>query len=339
VRPLLFDRFPALDLPHTPLGEWPTPVRELDLGDRRLWVKDEGRAGRMGGNKVRKLELLLADALARGAGDLLTLGAVGSSHVLATALYGRQLGLRPFAVLFPQPDSPFARRNARLIDALCEGWLAVARRRGIPAAWAREYAALTLVSGRAPYAIPAGGSNALGALGWASAGLELAGQLPRIDKVYVADGTGGTAAGLWLGLRLAGVQAEVVAVRVVDRWIAPPGRLWRLARGALARLRAAGAEVPDPSWTGLRVEHGWFAGGYGRTDTRVIAAIEEAARSGLVLEGTYTGKAFGAALEGVRASPPGEVHVFVSTVDAQPLDDLLAEALPEVPAAMRPLLR
>jgi D-cysteine desulfhydrase len=333
--------WPALHAPRRSLGRSAAELRPLRLSGRGapLYVYDEGRVAEpYGGNKVRKLELLFADAERLGVDDLVVSGAVGSHHVLATALYARRLGMRCFAVLFPQPDTPHVRQNARLIDAFCEGWTTVASPWLVPVGVAREVTALTLMSGRAPYVVPIGGSDALTTLGWMEAGFELAdavadGRLPRLDRVYVAVGSGGTAAGLLLGLRLAGCAAEVVGVRVVQRLFASEMRIRGLARGALRRL---GRSAP---LDGLRLVHDWYGRGYGAIDDRVRAVLVQGERLGVALEPTYTAKSLGGALEDHHWRPDNEVAVWVNTANAQPLDGLLREALPDVPARMRGLLR
>lgn len=280
-----------------PLLRGPAPVTRFDPGGLRgrLWVWDEGRVGdRYGGNKVRKLGYLLADAAARGATDLVTFGAVGSHHVLATALFGEQAGLRVHALLFGQPDTPHVRAvAARSVPRLASYAVMPDPLRGA-AALAALVSGVAAETGRVPVTIPVGGSNALGTTGWVDAGLELAarvaaGELAKPARIFVPVGTGGTAAGLWAGLALAGLDAEVVGVRVVPRMMANRGRLTMLARAALA------ARGQDVALGPLRLEQGWFCGGYGHTDARVRALLARGLP--FPLEGTYTAKALGAALE------------------------------------------
>src|SRR4030042_5456359 len=123
--PELFQQYPKLKaIPWVSLGQFPTPVEPMakrgeSLGFKRLWVKRDDFSGvRYGGNKVRKLEFLLADAQAQGRDAVLTLGAVGSNHVLATALYAQELGLKSFAVFVPQPVQEYARKNLLCDHAL-----------------------------------------------------------------------------------------------------------------------------------------------------------------------------------------------------------------------------
>ena len=337
----LHERWPALTLHHVPLGTWPTPVRPV-ASVPGLWVKDEGLAGpEYGGNKVRKLEFILADARARGQGDLVTVGGVGSHHVIAMAIHARRLGLRPWAALYPQVDSPSVRRNARLIDALCEDWTLADSRARVPAAWLRTWGSVRVLGRARPYIVAAGGSSAHGTVGWVAAGLEIAdavgaGHLPEPRHVVVPLGSGGTAAGLALGLRLGGLDSEVVAVRVVDRAIGRRRRVHRLIKATASLLAQAGAPVGRDAAT-VRVEHAYFGAGYGRALPLAEEVVSAAGDAEIALDETYAAKAFAAAVDLARdARTP---VLFVATANRQPLDTLLGEALPEVPRRFEPLLQ
>ncbi|HEY1586869.1 MAG TPA: hypothetical protein VGH63_14345, partial [Polyangia bacterium] len=115
--PALFRAFPSLaaTVPWLPLGRFPTRVARVDglvPPSVELWVKHDDESGTAyGGNKVRKLEFILGEARARGAARLVTLGAIGSHHVLATAIYGKQAGFAVDAVVFPQPLTDHVREQ------------------------------------------------------------------------------------------------------------------------------------------------------------------------------------------------------------------------------------
>lgn len=194
------------DLDRVPLGNGPTPVRELtglgeSRGVARLWIKDDARYSEVGGNKARKLEWLLADARRRGRTTILTGGALGTNHGLATATFARRLGMRTVLVLAPQPETEHVRAQLeRLRDSGAEIHVASGLATSfLVAAWlmvARAGPGL-----RAPYLLPPGGSTPLGCVGYVRAALELgeqvaAGELPEPSHVVVALGSGGTAAGL-----------------------------------------------------------------------------------------------------------------------------------------------
>lgn len=323
----------SLPLARVPLLGGPTAIEPLGPD---TWVKREDRAGtRYGGNKVRKLEWLLGAALEAG-GDVLTAGTVGSNHLVATAVYGQASGVEIHAVVAPQPDAPTARVNARILHAHAEKLWVATSGPAVPFAWAKAMVALRMFGGYPPATISVGGSNPLGTLGWVGGGLEIAaqvaaGQLPAPDRIYVALGSGGTAAGLLLGLRLAGLASEVVAVRAAPSWLASATRVRLLARRTLGLLRKHGA--PSVALGGLRVVDGFYGEGYARPTPATEAAAARAAGFGLTLEQTYTAKAFAA-----MDAEPGGRRLFVHTANSRPLAPLLRTALDEVPPSLAPLL-
>jgi D-cysteine desulfhydrase len=326
------------------LGTWPTPVRAVDVGaDAPLWCKDEGRsAPGYGGNKIRKLEWVLP-RVPRGAA-VVTIGAVGSNHVLATAYHGRAQGLRVHAVLVPQPDTPAARRNIGVSAALLhrhwpagsEAGAALALARGVRAAWRED--------GRRPAVVWIGGSTPHGVLGWVEGALELAdqvarGEVPVPARVYVPAGSGGIAAGLLVGLAAAGLRCEVHAVRVADRVWANRRAVLTLARLATRRLRQAGADVPDVAPDRLVLDQRWFGGAYGEPTEEGRRAGELAASAGLGIESTYSAKTLAAAVHALRHEAVGGPVVWIDTANAQPLEDLVGGTVPAPPARLAGLLR
>ncbi|HEX2569202.1 MAG TPA: pyridoxal-phosphate dependent enzyme [Polyangia bacterium] len=346
----LLSTFPALAdrIPWQPLGHFPTPLQRIDHrfghllgpfapGGGTLWVKrDDLCGGPYGGNKVRKLEFLLSDAARRGARRLLTIGAYGSNHVLATTVYGRRAGFDVDAVLFPQPLS------ARVFDQLLAEAHAGARL--IPT---RSYlgAGLAVARGRlrrGVYWIPAGGSSPLGVLGYVSAGLELAAQIrageaPPFDTIYVPLGSGSTAAGLWLGLALAGWAGRLIAVRVVDRIVANRTLVRWWAAGGARLLRRAGLATLPGTRPELYVDHRFFGPGYAHPTPAAEDAVAQAAQAGLTLETTYTGKTLAALLEDARAGRlTGQNVLFIDTFNSLDLAPLLPPA--RDPALLPPLL-
>jgi len=310
----LFARLPRLaDLvPFVALADGlPTPLERFD---ERLWVqRDDLTAtgeGTYGGNKVRKFELTLPVAVRRG-GPVLTAGATGSHHVLAAATYAHRLGLEVEAVVYPQPATDDAARTAAALSAL--GGVRVTSIRSpylMPVALAARLAAL---APRAPYLLWPGASTPLGALGHVSAALELVDAFAAAgddepDDVVVALGSGGSAAGLAVGLALGGWRrARVVAVRAADRVVTNRAALAPLLAGTVALLAAGGAVVAPPR---LTVDGRWFGRGYGHPTSAGDEATGRAGELGLAVEPTYTAKAFAAALDRVAE---GRRVVFVQT--------------------------
>jgi len=341
--PALFEALPRLRerIPWRPLGRFPTRVHALPgvaPPSVELWVKRDDESGeRYGGNKVRKLEFILAEAEARRGRRLATVGGYGSHHVLATALYGGALGFAVEAVVFPQPVTPHVLETVRAVSA-CGARFRVA------ASWAGVAPRLAAARGRGFRLIGPGGSSPTGTLGYVSAGLELgaqirAGDCPRFDDVYVALGSCGTVAGLWLGLRLAGVEARVVGVRVVDRLVCNRGVTVRLARAVAKRLRLDRPPPRAPGERDLSVDDRFFGAGYGAATPESEAAIRRAADAGLRLESTYTGKTLAALLADANAGLlAGRRVLFVNTFSSVDLAPLLARA-PPTDSLPRPLAR
>jgi D-cysteine desulfhydrase len=322
----LFERFPGLDqaLPHMPLADLPTPVEDAGrVGRCRLWVKRDDLTGRLyGGNKLRKLEFLLGDAVRKGYRRVFTFGVAGSNHALATSVYATALGLESIPLLTPQANAAYTRRNLLVQQHVG------ARLRHFEREPDAEIAGSLLerVARRPALRIKGGGSSPLGTVGYVNAGLELAGQIhagecPRPDAIYVALGTMGTAAGLSLGLRAAGLDVPVVMIRVVRDTIANPTayrRLYAATAVLLRKLDLRFPKLPAPA-VGPDIRHDHIGPGYARFTPEGMDAVAWAAgEKGIKLEGTYTGKAM-AALREAAASQRNRTLLFWNTYNSRPL--------------------
>jgi 1-aminocyclopropane-1-carboxylate deaminase/D-cysteine desulfhydrase-like pyridoxal-dependent ACC family enzyme len=277
------------------LGTYPTPLQPLtalSTPSSSLWVKrDDLTNPTYGGNKVRKLEKLLADAKHRGAERIVTVGAVGSHHVLATGVFARAMGMKVQAVIVPQPGTEHVLENLRADLA-----------QGVELLPASSYAHAALriarLLGKGSYYVPAGGSNKLGSLGYVDAARELAAQvrggiMPEPDLAVVALGSGGTAAGLIAGLAAEGMRTRVLAVTVAE----PPWLVERMARSLAKRCttQAGGKELERH----LEIDRRYLGAGYGYSTPSGEGAIAAARAVGICLDSTYTAKAFAAALDRV----------------------------------------
>jgi len=323
----LIARWPRLaeTLPHVDLQVRETPIEQWNLGGVALLAKrDDLSTPTFGGNKARALELLLAGV---SPGDvLLTVGSSGSTHALAVALFGQQLGARTRVFTWPQEEHAISRATSERLRMVAQ---VTASRTPVMAMLRASLARLT--GGRRVRWIPAGGSSALGALGHANAAVELADQLARAsapapDTLVVPLGSGGTAAGLMLGLALAGLPTRVLGVRVVPRLVANRRRVLRLARAAGALFgELAGVAPPEIGEDRLVVEQAQYGGAYAReTDASRAALALVRAAGGPSLEGTYSAKALAAALTHARSSPRERV-LFWLTFDGRWLDSQLAQ--------------
>ncbi len=303
---LIHQQFPGLTLGHLSLGTAPTSVRRLDpalVDGAEVWVKAESEYGDggWGGNKVRKLEWILPEARRRGKRTLFTVGGIGTHWGLATALYGRDHGLRTILGLVDQPVDDHVRDQLARLQA--SG--AVLHRRPTPARLrlaAPGILARAVVRDRAlPMYLPSGGSNAFGAVAYVEVAHEIAAQvrsgvLPAPATVVTAVGSGGTAAGLALGLRLAGLDARVLGVVVNDMLPLQAPVIARLANRAADLLRERGAELDVDA---LRAEDvtmsaDWLGTAYGDPTPASLRSVADAADHGLTLEPVYTGKALAA---------------------------------------------
>jgi D-cysteine desulfhydrase len=294
----------AASTPRLMLAELPTPVSAEDslasrFGLASLHVKrDDLTSALFGGTKVRGLEFFMGAAVRRGADAVVTLGSEGSNHVVATATFAREVGVKARLVLFPFPDRAYADLNvARLLalgaDVRRSGWLGV-----LPALWA----ARSSRAGRRASWIAPGGSSALGVLGAAEGALELAaaweaGECPTPEDVVVAAGSCGTAAGLLLGFAISRAPVRLVAVRVVPRIVASRGRIMRLFDQGLGALRAAGF-AGEAAPGALDVVHSAVGAGYGKPTDAATDAVKVVASAGIRAETTYTGKCWGHVLGG-----------------------------------------
>jgi D-cysteine desulfhydrase len=302
-------------LPRVDLRVRETPLERWTLGEATLLVKrDDLSTPTLGGNKARALELLLA-----GVGpddELLTMGSTGSTHALAVAHFAARLGARTRVIAWPQEEHAVSRATAARLRGLAR--VSVTR----SPVTAAVRAALLRARSRVRW-IPAGGSTPLGALGHVDAALELAAQLARDaerapDVLVVPLGSGGTVAGLLVGLELAGLPTRVVGVRVVPRVVANRARVARLARRTAALLaRLSGTELPRLDPGRLVIEQSQYGGAYAReTESAREAAAEVRAAGGPPLEATYSGKALAAALARARRAP-GERVLFWLTFDGR----------------------
>lgn len=289
--------------PETRLAHLPTPLEPMDrlaeaLGGPRLFVKRDDCTGlALGGNKARKLEYLCAEALADECDVLVTGGGPQSNHVRMTSAAANRLGLDCHVAL--AGGRPADESGNFLLDRLLGTHLHFLERDdyyGIEDG-IRDLARRLTEEGRRPFAIPVGGASVTGAAAYADAVDELETQLEfgfdghRLDWIVVADGSGGTHAGLLAGL---GGRSRVLGVDVGTRpdldEVVP-----RLAREASARTAR---NAPDDT---VVIDHDRFGAGYGHvTDSGIEAVLLAARCEGLVLDPVYTGKAMAGLVAAVR---------------------------------------
>ena len=301
----LHRRLPAVDLPHVALGTGPTPVTLLDSESWgfsvETWLKDDGAFGDgpWGGNKVRKLEWIIPEARRRGVSSVLSVGGIGTHWGLALATYGAEHGLSTTLGLVDQPVDDHVRDQVRRLQ---ESGASIHRFRDATRLklWAPYLFVRGISGGRAPWYVPAGGSNPYGALGYVETALEIAaqvqaGDLPAPGTIVVPVGSGGTVAGLALGLRLAGLDSSLLGVVVNDSLPLDTRTMIGLANrtGGLLRKRGA-SDVPVVTSSHLETRTDWLGACYGDPTPASVRAVSDAAEHGLRLEPVYTGKAVAA---------------------------------------------
>lgn len=309
------------------LANLPTPVSTVHFdsanGACSIFVKHDNISSRpYGGNKIRKLEYIFHRAELHGARRIATFGAVGSNHALATAIFANQCGFECTCFLAHQKRTPDISKTLNMHRYL--GTEIVRIGGGVDRlSTLRRY-----LQGRRCWVIPLGGSSWLGAVGFVNAGLELAdqiaaGDIPAPDRIYIANGTMGSSAGLALGLALAELPTELHAVRVVDETVANRVSFERLLRKTAMMMKRLDPLIPDDlaDHARFRWRDEFFAGGYAVSNRTTAAAVARAKNDlGLSLETTYTGKAMAALLHDLESRDyVGENFLFWNTYNSRPL--------------------
>lgn len=288
------DRFSRLPLAHlpTPLEKMPNLAASLGVAD--LWIKRDDCTGfALGGNKVRKLEYLMADAKAQGATAIVTAGGTQSNHVRQTAAAAARLGLRCGAVLERvRTDALYESNGNALLDHLFGAEPVFIDK---DADMVAALAALTddwRAVGETVYEVPVGGSNPLGALGYVRAAEELATQCRKLKLhpglMVLASGSAGTQAGLLVGLALVGLEVQVVGMCV-----SRPGPDQQAKVAALVKDICDFIDRPDlADVIEVRCDGAYVGPGYGVETPEMISAVQTLARTeGIFLDPVYTGKA------------------------------------------------
>jgi len=344
----LFTEYPLLreEAPYVSLGEFPTPVQKLErlgteLGISQLYIKRDDLSGKVyGGNKPRKLEFILGNALRSKARDIITFGGVGSNHALATAMYARQVGLNSISMLMPQPNARYVRRNL-LMSYHCGAELhlcgvGLESVLNMPLVYlATMYQLLRhrLKNGYSPQLIPPGGSSPLGVIGFVNAAFELReqienGQMPEPECIYVASGTMGAAAGLTLGLRAANLNSRVVSVRVTGQNFVNIKGMLKLINKTNSLLHSLDVSFPrfEFSESNIDIRHNYFGQQYAlftKKGMDAVSLMNESER--IKLDGTYTGKTLSALIDDAKSGGwRGGVVLFWNTLNSRDFSDAIS---------------
>jgi D-cysteine desulfhydrase len=324
----MLERIHDREPPRLPLANQPTRGHWLRYGESlgpRIWLKRDDQTGsELLGNKVRKLEYLMAEAVEQRATHIITCGGEQSNHARATAMAAAQLGLASVLILrTDDPTRPPPPTGNILLDRLVGAelvWISRPAWRDRNRLLAEQADRIRAAGGR-PYIVPEGGSNALGSWGYIRAMHELASDLADIASperpvtIVYACGSGGTGAGLILGAKLLGLASRGIRVAgvnvcddrpyfvdVISRICAEAEAGWQLG----ANVTAEDIDIVD----------GHVGLGYARSRPEELATIRDVCRSdGVVLDPVYTGKAFHGVVTELRRDPRrfGSTVAFVHT--------------------------
>ena len=289
------------------LAMLPTPLCKLERTSSqfgaKLWTKRDDMTGSIvSGNKIRKLEFLFADAVENDADTIITCGGEQSNHCRATAAIARRLGMGIHLVLRRTAEGASGNLLLDIVLGASMRWVTpkeYEHRNEIMA----EEAEVFRSKGKKPYIIPEGGSNPLGIWGYFLAAYETIEQAKKMDFIpdyaVVPSGSGGTYAGLWLGFRAAGMKTKIVGITA--------GPDTEGQRDHIEKIAAKFREKYKPELkldnSEITLIDGFWGKGYGVIDEEIARFIMEfAMREGLILDPTYTGKAFRGAMEMLKKS-------------------------------------
>jgi L-cysteate sulfo-lyase len=298
-----------------PLAQLPTPLERMErfgaaLNGPEIWIKRDDQTGlATGGNKTRKLELLIGEALEQGADVVLTVGAVQSNHCRQTAAAAARVGLECVLVLRGNAPPREQWTGNLLLDDLLGARLWWAGESD-PLDALAEAATAEQAAGRQPYVVPYGGSNALGASAYALAFEELWGQIEvlseggplRFDRVVFASSSGGTQAGLVVGAKACGYEGQVLGISVDKTGGYLVETVATLLAPTAARLGLELGLGPED----VEVDDRFMGGGYAVLTGAEREAIRMVARTeGILLDPVYTGKAMAGLMGLVRRGEIG----------------------------------
>jgi len=302
-------------LPRTRLAHLPTPLEELPrltraLGGPRLLIKRDDQTGlATGGNKARKLEFSVGEALRQGADTLITLGGVQSNHCRQTAAAAARCGLRCCVVL--RGHAPAGWNGNLLLDHLLGAQVVFSGDR------TREQVADEVVrteqaAGHRPFLIPVGASDEIGAMGFVAAIEELDRQVKEcrlpLDRVVFASSSAGTQAGLCVGAKAIGFKSQLAAVAIDSQRHELQAEVARIAAPALRRLGLDGTFAPEE----VTAYDGYLGAGYGIMGEPEQEAIELMARyEGILLDPVYTGRAMAGLIDLIRTGEFGKHETIV----------------------------
>ncbi|MHC1772162.1 MAG: 1-aminocyclopropane-1-carboxylate deaminase/D-cysteine desulfhydrase [Flexilinea sp.] len=305
-----------LSRPKETLGFFPTPLHKLEKLSKELgvnlYLKRDDMTGfsLFGGNKIRKLEYLIGDAIAKGCDTVFTFGATQSNHAMQTVTACRRYGLKPilYLVAIVEPSEGDLRANM-LLDKVLGAEIHIVSMDGETESVADERAVALAekhrerldAEGHKCYMVPMGGASPVGSAGFISAFVELSRQMAEIgrntDYIFHSSGTGGTLAGLVAGKKLIDSEASIISINASHK---PAQHYAKIAQLATDTLTYLGSDK-TVSGDDLHFDQNYYAPGYEIPSENAGNAIKYLARTeGILLDPVYTGKAFAGMLDYIR---------------------------------------
>ncbi len=314
--------------PQINLARLPTPVQPMRRFGEKLAVdlyvkRDDLTGAALSGNKIRKLEFVLADALAQNADTVITCGGAQSNHCRATAIAAAMLGLNCRLLLrTPDPSNPPPAEGNILLDRMAGAdivWITPQEYQVRDEFFEREAASLK-ASGRKPYMIPEGASSAIGAWGYIRAVEELVNDIANLPgganqacTIINAAGSGGTSAGLILGAKIFDLNARIVSVNVCDDREYFVNAIGNICEKAIADY---GIEIDFSRDRDIEIIDGYVGRGYALSRPQELELLNDVARAeGIFFDPVYTGKAFYGMVQELKNNPRcfGERIIFIHT--------------------------
>lgn len=297
----IFDHYPQLKQKLSPVkfAELPTPVKQLSGISEHAWVKcDDVTHREYGGNKIRKLDFVLADILQQGKKHIYTFGAIGTNAGVATAMMCQKNNLKCTVFLFDQPDSETVQKNYKTMQdygaelIYCGSLLRTVL---------RYYLSLARFK-KESYFLWAGCSNPVATFAYVNAAFELKqqidqGLLPEPKFIYLPVGSASTIAGLTLGVQLAGLNSVVIGVRVAQQKLGPFDACSEAMADDFINYAAKELGLSGSNIAKSKFDHSYFGSGYGEPTDKSQNAVNILAKQGVKVENTYSAKAAAAFLD------------------------------------------
>jgi len=327
----LFDRYPSLvnKVPYLPLADLPTSIEPLHFDDdapndySNLWIKRDDLSHKSyGGNKVRKLEFILAEAKSLDKHKVVTFGATGTNHGVATSLFCQQENLACKIYLFDQPNTKTVQSNLKLMQV----FNAQLEHKGSLFKTALSFYLEKLLAKlklqKQSYFLFAGGSNIAGCLAFVNAAFELKAQIdqlivPEPDYIFCPVGSSATVAGLTLGCHLAGINSTVIGIRVAPSHLGiipscTPHTIQSLMTKTYRHLKRLDHSISrskqqEQALPEIQLDNSHFGSGYGQLTKEGDQATALFSKAGITLEPTYTAKAAAAVLSHCNKHPEDKV--------------------------------